>query len=107
MSACSVQINFDLACSKEEFVAIAESASPAIRKFAGLLFKLWLLADDGASAGGFYLFRDRASADRYVNSPLVRELAGSPAIRQLDVRVTPVHLGLSAQTAAARLAEPR
>src|SRR6476659_7797835 len=101
MSTCSVQINFELACPKEEYLALAESALPAIREFPGLLFKLWILSDDGTRAGGIYLFRDSVSAERYVNSPIVQKLAGSPAIRRLDVRVTPVHGGLSAHTAGA------
>lgn len=105
MSTCSVQINFELACSKEEYLALAESALPAFRELAGLVFKLWILSDDGTRAGGLYLFRDRAAAERYANGAIVQRLGRSPAIRGLDVRVTPVHAGLSAHTAAALLAE--
>jgi len=99
MPACSVQINFELACPKEQYLAHAESVLPAMREVAGLISKLWILSDDGTRAGGIYLFRDRASAERYVNGAMVQALAGSPAIRQLDVRVTPVHVGLSVHTA--------
>lgn len=107
MSAYSVQVNFELACSKEQYLALAQSALPAIREVAGLIFKLWLLSDDGTRAGGIYLFRDCASAEHYVNSALVQKLRDSPAIRQLDVRVTPVDVGLSAHTAAALIEELR
>jgi hypothetical protein len=102
-----VQINFELAVPKEQYVAHAESVLPAMRDVAGLIFKIWIVADDGTRAGGLYLFRDRASAERYVNSPLVQKLAASPAIRGLDVRVTAVHVGLSAHTAAPLLEELR
>jgi Putative mono-oxygenase ydhR len=105
MSACTVQINFELAVPKEQYLAHAESVLPAMRDLAGLIFKLWILSDDGTKAGGIYLFRDRASAERYVSSPLVQNLAASPAIRHVDVRVTPVHVGLSAHTAARVLEE--
>jgi hypothetical protein len=103
MSACTVQINFELACPKEQYLAMAESALPAIRQVAGLVFKLWILSDDGTRAGGVYLFRDRASAESYVNGAVVQKLAGSPAIRGLDVRITPVHEGLSNHTAGVLL----
>ncbi len=107
MSPCTVQINFELVSSKEEYLAMAESTLPAIRQVTGLISKLWIVSDDGRRAGGLYLFRDHASAERYVNSDLVQRLVGSPAIRGLDVRITPVHVGLSAHTAAALLGELR
>lgn len=105
MSACSVQVNFELTCPKEEYLALAESALPDIREVVGLIFKLWILSDDGTSAGGLYLFQDRASAERYVNSAVVQGLASSPAVRRLELRVTPVHHGLSAHTAAVVLGQ--
>jgi hypothetical protein len=107
MSPCSVQINFELTCPKEEYLAFAESALPAIREVSGLIFKLWILSDDGTRAGGLYLFQDLAAAERYVNGPVIQGLAGSPVIRRLDVRVTPVHVGLSAHTAPDLLGELR
>lgn len=105
MSACSVQINFELLVPVSQYLSLAESKVPVMRELSGFVWKLWLLSDDGRRAGGLYLFRDRRSAEQYANGPEVSHLKHSPALRQVEVRVTPVHEGLSAQTAGAIFGE--
>jgi hypothetical protein len=105
MSFYTVQINFELVVSASQYVEHAESLIPAMRELPGLAWKLWIVSEDGRRAGGLYLFRDRRSAEQYVSGPLVSQLKSSPTVRNVEVRVTPVHEGLSAQTAGVVLAQ--
>jgi hypothetical protein len=58
-------------------------------KVKGLLWKIWLMNEAEKSAGGIYLFKDEASAQAYVNGPIV---AGAPkcsgcSIYDMEIKV--------------------
>jgi len=55
----------------------------------GLLWKIWLVNEAEKTAGGIYLFKDEASAQAYVNGPIV---AGAPkcpgcSIYDMEIKV--------------------
>lgn len=58
-------------------------AAPEFRKPEGLMRKMFLLADDGRTAGGAYLWRSRQHAERFyaVLRPILRERWGEPRIQ--------------------------
>ena len=47
----------------EQARAIFESTAPRYQSVAGLIRKYYVLAEDGATAGGIYLWRSRADAE--------------------------------------------
>ncbi|GCD18508.1 monooxygenase [Cellulomonas algicola] len=64
----------------------------------GLLWKVWTEDAEAGTAGGAYLFTDRASAERYLAKHTAR-LAGF-GITDVTTFSTPVNAGLSAITHA-------
>jgi len=55
----------------------------------GLLWKIWLMNEAEKTAGGIYLFKDEASAQAYINGPIV---AGAPkcpgcSIYDMEIKV--------------------
>jgi Putative mono-oxygenase ydhR len=61
-----LQVNFDLDFSHNEDRAETISrARKHISEMPGLVWKLWLRDPETGRGGGFYLFKDRASADAW------------------------------------------
>lgn len=54
----------------------------------GLEWKIWLDAPEERRTGGIYCFRDRASAEAYVNGPLLGRHRANPALSNLTVTVS-------------------
>ncbi len=52
----------------------------------GLHWKIWLDAPEDHRTGGIYHFKDRASADAYVNGPLMDRHRKNKALQNLQVR---------------------
>ena len=47
------------------------NSAPAFQKVPGLLRKHFLLSEDGTHAGGVYLWRERASAEAFIENVLI------------------------------------
>lgn len=67
---------------------------------AGLLWKIWLDGADERRAGGIYLFADRASAEAYVNGPIVARVKANPELSELEIRIFDVRQRMSEITRA-------
>ncbi|CEJ13725.1 hypothetical protein BN1110_04049 [bacterium YEK0313] len=66
--------------TRDEAQRIFQSTAPKYRGVAGLLRKTYILSEDGATAGGLYLWRSRADAEAlYTESwkAFVREKYGT------------------------------
>ncbi|MBS0561536.1 MAG: YdhR family protein [Proteobacteria bacterium] len=66
----------------------------------GLQWKVWLDGAEERLAGGIYLFADRASAEAYVNGPIVAGMKTNPDIQELSVRIFDVRERMSEITNA-------
>ncbi|MBY0334577.1 MAG: YdhR family protein [Acetobacteraceae bacterium] len=66
----------------------------------GLHWKVWLDGEAERLAGGIYLFEDRASAEAYVNGPIVARLKGNSELSEVDVRIFDVRERMSEITRA-------
>jgi hypothetical protein len=86
--------------SGEEWRAACQAAVPVMLAIPGLEWKVWVFDEESGAAGGFYLFRDSASAVAYAEGPVIAKLRGSPAVRDVRVRLLPVLDELSRQTRA-------
>ena len=98
-----VQINYrrpDMSKAEWDGRYSADTAAPFV-SLPGLEWKIWL--DDPSDAqrsGGIYLFADRATAEAYVNGPIVARMKANTALRELDVRIFDVRRNMSEITRA-------
>ena len=81
-----LQINFKLNVPVAEYQKMAASVAHAFLDVPGLRWKIWLVNPATQEAGGIYLFDSRASLDAYLNGPLVAQLKGLTAIRNLSIK---------------------
>lgn len=64
----------------------------------GLQWKIWLDGEEDRRAGGIYLFDSRASAEAYVNGPIVARMRANPEIADLQIRIFDVRERMTAIT---------
>ena len=81
-----LQINFNLNVPVAEYQKMADSVAHTFLNVPGLRWKIWLLNPATQEAGGIYLFDNQASLDAYLNGPLVAQLRGLPAIRNVSMK---------------------
>lgn len=81
---------------QQEFMADA----PAIADVPGLRWKIWLVDESTSTAGGTHLFDDAASAQAYLDGPVVAALRSDPGISNVEARAFDVADELSAATRA-------
>ena len=66
----------------------------------GLQWKIWLDGSEERRAGGIYLFEDRASAEAYVNGPIVARMKANTDVSELEIRLFDVRQRMSEITRA-------
>lgn len=110
--ATIVQINYiqDARADAPSAAALAESAT-RIATVDGLLWKVWMHADNRRERGGVYLFDSAEAAQAYIDGPIVAALRANPlnydlSVKRFDVRTEPSEitrapLGLAAALATA------
>jgi hypothetical protein len=81
-----LQINYNLNVTIAEYQKMADPVAHAFLDVPGLKWKIWLLNPLTQEAGGIYLFDSQASLDAYLNGPLVAQLRGLSAIRNLSIK---------------------
>ncbi len=81
-----LQINFKLNVSSAEYRKIAESVAQAIADAPGLVWKIWLLNEQDAEAGGIYLFQDKQSLSAYLCSPIIGQIKSLPQLREISAK---------------------
>jgi hypothetical protein len=92
MTQTIVQINFTYGMTDAEYAAVACHGAVAIADVPGLIWKLFLSNPEQQTAGGIYLFADRAAATAYVNGPIIGRLRQHPQITEMDVKLFDVLL---------------
>ena len=73
-----------------------EQYAEALTGVDGLVMKTWIA--DGSTLGGFHVFRDAESADRYLSGALCATVIGNPAFTEFAVTHFDVIDELSAMT---------
>lgn len=99
----AVLVTFESAATRDDLAAPFAAYAAAVRETPGLASKIWLC--DGAILGGFHLFVDRQSAERYLESDLFAGIRTNPAFRQFRIEHFTVLDELTAVTGGA-LAAP-
>lgn len=91
MITAFVQFKLPKPATLSEVTRMFESTAPRYRNLPGLIRKYYLLAEDGVSAGGVYLWESRAEAEKLYNAEWrerVASLYGSvPTIAWFDCPV--------------------
>ena len=93
-----LRITFTLQGPIDGYVAHCRDLASSLREVAGLRFKLWLLDREARSAGGVYLFADRASAEAYLQSATISALRSSAMTSDVRAEWMPLCGELSALT---------
>src|SRR5215472_12986443 len=79
-----LQVNFNVPVA--EYQKMADSVAEAFLNVPGLKWKIWLLNPAAQEAGGIYLFDSQASLDAYLDGPLVAQLRGLTAVRNVSMK---------------------
>ena len=93
-----LQINFKYSVPRADYErAVAAMADP-ISKVGGLRWKVWILNEKENEAGGIYHFDSEASANAYLQGPIVAQIVSHPALGGFSVKQFDVMPEVSAVT---------
>jgi Putative mono-oxygenase ydhR len=81
-----LQINFKYSVPRAEYERAVASMADPISKVAGLQWKIWILNEKESEAGGIYHFDSEASADAYLQGPIVAQVVRHPALGDFQVK---------------------
>jgi hypothetical protein len=96
----AVMVTFKSAASLDDFAEPFTAFARALLEMPGLVAKTWVAGE--SSVGGFYIFTERESAERYFQSELWLGAAENPAFSDFDIRHFDVIDDLSAITGSPR-----
>lgn len=86
MSPHILHINFRLNVPRAEYEDIAASLAGEFSQLPGLIWKIWLMDEPKAEAGGIYLFKDESSLQAYLSGPLAAAVMAHPALSDITAR---------------------
>jgi hypothetical protein len=86
MNHTILHVHFNYTMPTPELEGLCEHAAPAIADVEGLQWKIFLLDAEHQTAGGQYLFQNRAAAEAYLDGPIFAQLRQHPGIKDLTAR---------------------
>ena len=101
--AKTLQVNFTLNVSADEWRKVAAEVAPAFAAVPGLVWKVWNFNEQTGEGGGFYMFQDERSLADFAASPLAEMVRTSPALKDLSMKTYDVMVEVSCVTHAERL----
>jgi hypothetical protein len=81
-----LQINFKFSIAKAEYEEAAASLAGNFADVNGLQWKIWTLNEAENEAGGIYLFKDEASLQAFLESPLAAQVKSHPAFSDMSAK---------------------
>ena len=87
MAGKILQINFKFDVPVGDYIDAVTPLAAEIAAVPGLRWKVWLMDEAAAEAGGVYWFADAASLQAYLDGPIVDGIANHPALRDISVKV--------------------
>ncbi len=81
-----VQINFMFGGARAEYEQANLPWAAPIAEVPGLRWKIWLMNDAQHVAGGLYLFDDDATAQAFLNGPIVAAIANDPSLSDISLK---------------------
>ena len=95
-----LNLRFKLQVPADVLLVNSRKAASAIASVDGLIWKIWLVQEQGDAIGGVYLFASRECATAYLNHPVIQTLCSNPAVIASDSQIWDVERSLSAITRA-------
>ena len=95
-----LHLRFKLRVPPHVLLSHSPEAAPIIASAEGLIWKIWILHENEFEIGGIYLFSNRATAEAYLNHPVVQAARGNPAVVSTQSQLWDVESSLSALTRA-------
>lgn len=95
MSARILQINYKLNGPRAEYERENLPYAQPIADLPGLSWKVWIINEPESEAGGIYLFDNDATAQAFLDGPIIAEMKGDPT---LSIKVFDVIAELTAIT---------
>jgi hypothetical protein len=86
MAVQILQVNFKLNVPGSDYEQAASQLAPMYAEVPGLRWKVWILNEAEAEAGGIYLFEDEEALQNYLGSGLAAEVQNHPALRDFSVK---------------------
>jgi len=82
-----LQTNFKLNVSPAEYQEMCKSLADTFAAVPGLQWKIWLFNEQENEAGGIYLFSSEKALNDFLTGPIVSQLKGHPAFRDITVKL--------------------
>lgn len=93
-----LQLNFQVTVPCHAYMKDGAPVAEAIAQVPGLIWKAWIFNESTNTAGGIYLFEDKAALEDYLESPIMEGLRNSPAFSDITVNRFDVLADLSKVT---------
>ena len=88
MSPKILQVNLKFSgFSKVEFEQAWLPAAQPIADTPGLRWKIWLMDEEKQLTGGIYLFDDEASAQAFLEGPIMAALRSNPSFQDISTKI--------------------
>jgi hypothetical protein len=81
-----LQINFKFSISPTELAEGFAPLAEPIAKVPGLRWKIWSLNEAESEFAGIYLFDDAASAQSYLDGPIIAQVSQHPALSDISAK---------------------
>ena len=91
MSARILQINYKLNGPRAEYEKENLPYARPIADLPGLRWKIWIINEVQSEAGGIYHFDNEASANAFLDGPIIAEMKGDPTLSIKMFEVIPEH----------------
>lgn len=82
-----LQLNFRVKVPGSEYQTAVAPLAEDFAAVPGLRWKIWYQKNERTGeAGGIYLFEDQTSLDRFMESPLTKQVMGHPALSDFNAK---------------------
>jgi hypothetical protein len=98
MSETIMQLNFKYDVSTEDYTSAVDPLAEQFAAVPGLRWKIWMINEDEAEAGGIYMFEDDAALQAFLESELAAAVTTHPALRDFSVKPFKIMEKLTAVT---------
>lgn len=86
MSETIMQLNFKYDVSAEDYIGAVDPLAEKFASLPGLRWKIWMIDEAEAEAGGIYLFENPDDVQAFLEGELAAAVTSHPALRDFSVK---------------------
>jgi rhodanese-related sulfurtransferase len=86
MSETILQINYTFSGTRDEYEAANLPYAAPIAETPGMRWKIWLMDEANCGGGGIYLFEDAASAQAFLDGPIVAAVREDSSLSNVSIK---------------------